>query len=155
MPEQLLQILQWLGPYVCLDLFLFTKLCRVLAARVPHHADDPIVEPILATSILPALALMPDNTVAVSEAWSILQHLHYTTRFRLYAGWQKVLKDDLILRASQRLAVGEAKRVLRRIHIPEDKKERREVLRPFGRRLGKVWVWVGVGGLCRVLYMHA
>lgn len=133
-----MQILQWLGPYVSLDPTLYTQLCRILAARAPSH-DDPAIEPILATCILPALALMPDNTVAVSEAWAVLQHLHYTARFRLYAGWQRVLKEDLILKASQRLAVSEAKRVLRRIHIPEDKKERREVLRPFGRRLGKVW----------------
>lgn len=81
---------------------------------------------------------MPDNTAAVAEAWAVMQPMHYTTRFRLYAGWLRVLREDPVLRASQRLAVAEAKRVLRRIHVPEDKKERREVLRPFGRRLGKV-----------------
>lgn len=133
-PKQLLQLLQWLGGYIALDPMLFTSLCRVLAS----HPTDPLAEALLATCVLPGLALLPDNTAAVAEAWAVVQPLHYTARFRLYAGWQRTLREEPVLRASQRLAVAEAKRVLRRIHIPEDKKERREVLRPFGRRLGKV-----------------
>ncbi len=43
-----------------------------------------------------------------------------------------------LLSAASKLASVEVKKVLRRVHVPQSKRDKKEALKPFGRMLGKI-----------------
>lgn len=71
-------------------------------------------------------------------------HQHETSRLPsakiqcLHAGLQETTKGTPILTASAKLAVTELKKVLRRVHAPENAKDKKGEIKMFGRMLAKI-----------------
>jgi len=51
---------------------------------------------------------------------------------------QEAIKATPLLSAAAKLASVELKKVLRRVHVPQGKKDKKDALKPFGRMLAKV-----------------
>jgi hypothetical protein len=51
---------------------------------------------------------------------------------------QEAAATTPLLSASSKLAAVEVKKVLRRVHVPKDYRDKKEALKPFGRMLAKI-----------------
>ena len=127
-----------------------TALCRlwsaVVAANLPPAGAtaSPAAKTALATAdrlmttvLMPASSLIPANAASAACLWTCLAPLPYEDRFRFYAAHRAATTTSPLLSAASKLAVTEARKVLRRLHAPADKRDRRDALAPFGRMLGK------------------
>ncbi|KAK9839458.1 hypothetical protein WJX81_003560 [Elliptochloris bilobata] len=160
--EPELSMLRLLGLHVHHDTLLVTRLARVLrhmhayaVARAPGDAQAAAahaqVEELMELSVLPALALTPANPALAGEVWALLKVLPYTARWRLYSrlkvgsasrvergGWARQPRGrQPLLEAAARLAGSETRRVLRRVRVVEDRRERRREV-ALARFLAKV-----------------
>ena len=127
-----------------------TALCRLWSAVVAHNLPpafstaSPAAKTALATAdrlmttvLMPASSLIPANAAVAACVWTCLAPLPYEDRFRFYAAHRSATTTSPLLSAAAKLAVTEARKVLRRLHAPADKRDRRDALAPFGRMLGK------------------
>uniref|UniRef100_A0A1I8GSZ2 THO complex subunit 2 n=1 Tax=Macrostomum lignano TaxID=282301 RepID=A0A1I8GSZ2_9PLAT len=101
------QLLSYLGPAVCLDSALVAKLCRLaeafLAARAKAGQSAVIdaafqaVFNLLDECILPALSLSEANCPLGELVWSLVRHLPFDLRYRLYGQYvmKRLTKDNV------------------------------------------------------------
>lgn len=103
----LLRVLKRLGVYLCNDAMLWSKLCRVVSwmlrteksrrgpvpvvsapAVLSSFAFSPVLEDLVADTLLPAFSLMPSSHGSSEELWCVLKQLPFELRYRLYGHWQ-------------------------------------------------------------------
>ena len=68
---------------------VYTQLCRVLASQL--RPSNPLPESVFAfykTFLLPSLSLFSANPTMAHEAWAVMKHLPYQTRYSLYDSWR-------------------------------------------------------------------
>jgi len=94
-------------------------------------------EAVLHRVLLPAAALTPASAPVAAEVWACLAPLPYPHRFRAYGAARAAASGDPLLSAASRMAVVEVRKIMRRLHVPADKRERTTYLAPFSRMLGK------------------
>lgn len=146
MDPLVVEMLQSLGLYLYRDLPLLYKVIRVLrhhvAELISSAAGSPPdfgqIEMILVKAVLPALALWPANPGLVEEVWQLLSSFPYGARYRIYSYYWEEMESNPLLQAASKLAVLEAKKVLRRVHNVKDKNDRKATTKPFGRIIAKV-----------------
>jgi len=150
----LMERLALLGLHVANDTALVTRLARVLKFVADWHlliacgtsdgnqsasaAEIGKVEVILSTVLLPGMMLTPAMPAVSNEVWAVLKTMPYTTRYRLYVQLRETTTSTPLLSAASKLASVELKKVLRRVHVPQSKRDKKEALKPFGRMLAKV-----------------
>ncbi|PAA64134.1 hypothetical protein BOX15_Mlig010960g1, partial [Macrostomum lignano] len=136
------QLLSYLGPAVCLDSALVAKLCRLaeafLAARAKAGQSAVIdaafqaVFNLLDECILPALSLSEANCPLGELVWSLVRHLPFDLRYRLYGQWKAAeapgMHPAMIRRRAE--VTGRAKYVMKRLTKDNVKQQ--------GRQLGKL-----------------
>lgn len=76
---------------------LYIKLCRLYKHKLTsassssgdsiNDVDDDTFS-VLSTFLVPSLSLFPSDTILPSELWTVLQHLPYTLRYKLYSAWR-------------------------------------------------------------------
>jgi len=148
-PEPAFGDLLALGPHLFHSPPLLASACRLFSAVVAGNlerarggdagaraalarADD-----LLARALLPATSLCPANPATAAQLWACLAPLPYADRFRAFAAHRAATAASPLLSAAARLAVVETRKILRRLHAPADRRDRRDALAPFGRMLGK------------------
>lgn len=109
----LLRVLKWLGIYLCNDAMLWSRLCRVMSwmmraqkardgpkavvtapAVLAEFSLHPLLESLLADTLLPAFSLMTSCHGLSEELWSVLKQLPFELRYRLYGHWQSTVYDS-------------------------------------------------------------
>ncbi|KAK9861183.1 hypothetical protein WJX84_006826 [Apatococcus fuscideae] len=140
--QEAVDILHALDFRVASDPVLFTKVVRVLGLSLGRHLG-PMAPPestpqiaelqqMLQQILLPGLQLVPANAAVTHEVWRLLRMLPYRTRFNMYARWQEMQGQHILLYAAGSLALREVRRVLRRITNEDSDEERRERKRLVG-----------------------
>ncbi|KAK9815918.1 hypothetical protein WJX72_011962 [[Myrmecia] bisecta] len=153
LPARVFELLRMVGIQLAGEEVLFAKIARLTFFWTRFHlaraeqgseteqadakAELQKWEEILSRILLPAMTMVPANPAVVMEVWAILQLFPYTTRFRLYAELRALIRQTPLLQAAAKKAEVETKKVLRRLHAPADKKEKKESLSKFGRMLAK------------------
>ena len=111
------KLLKYLGVYLCNDVMLWTRLCRVIAyvirtekaqhkrqrsasgdstAMVDVNPPDlpSHLEYFLTDLLFPAFALLPSCHGSSEELWAILKQLKYEVRYRMYGHWHSTLYES-------------------------------------------------------------
>ncbi|KAL9187407.1 hypothetical protein ACHAXT_001510 [Thalassiosira profunda] len=77
---------------------LYVRLCRLYKAKltameadsseVDASAIDEDTLSVLSVFLVPSLSLFPSDTTLPNELWSVLKHLTYEIRYKLYSAWR-------------------------------------------------------------------
>lgn len=126
--EQSKKILGLTGPHLCYNLRLFAKLCRIASAC---QSEDPSWwYDFLRLYILPSVALISNNPLALAEVFKVVKQFPADMRFRLYGEWSSgILKSCPELRIATLNTEKETKRVLKRL----SKQNVREMMRKLAK----------------------
>eukprot|EP00889_Picochlorum_renovo_P001076 jgi/Picre1/28106/NNA_003513.t1 len=93
----------------------------------------------LVNTILPAYTLVPSNVALSHYLWNdVLSKLPYTDRYEIYAAFEEKKSDLVFVRASEKMAETEVRRILRRVTAPSSRREVKMTVRPISRLLGKI-----------------
>merc|ERR1719319_180826 len=141
-------MLKTLGPYAHRDPNLLYRILRIVKcglgiSSVSSLESDPKVADLpdndlyydamtlLNEVIFPSLSLMTSNCCLAEEIWSLLRHMPYEHRYRLYDSWKNDTMDTqpLLIRAKG-TAMESVKRII--------KKMAKENVKHTGRQLGKL-----------------
>ncbi|KAK9917111.1 hypothetical protein WJX75_001006 [Coccomyxa subellipsoidea] len=147
-------LLLLLGAHAHADLTLLSQLARILTHALlrsgfllsspPTIAEGrrriALVKLLLSEVLLPALCMVPSNVGLVNDVWGVLHYLDYHERWAIYNAHKAKVAGSPLLAAAGKLAVTETRKVMRRVHVPDlkmDKRERKKMLAPFARLLAK------------------
>merc|ERR1719468_911185 len=141
-------MLKALGPYTHRDPTLLYRILRILKSGLgvssqsslesdpkmtDLHSNDVYYDAmtLLHEVIFPSLSLMTSNCCIAEEVWSLLRHVPYEHRYRLYDSWKNETMDTqpLLIRAKA-TALESVKRII--------KKMAKENVKHTGRQLGKL-----------------
>ncbi|KAK9825718.1 hypothetical protein WJX74_000949 [Apatococcus lobatus] len=123
--DETMDILHALGFRVASDPLLFQKVVKMVSFAVGRHVQPSgpsdstsritQLQNLLLDVVLPGLQLVPASVPVTAAVWQLLRQLPYRQRFCIYARWQGVQTEQVLLYAAASLAQREVKRVMRRI----------------------------------------
>eukprot|EP00798_Chlamydomonas_sp_ICE-L_P015991 gene15991-22125_t len=146
LPDSVFDVLGRLGMFISRDVRLFTKVIRVLRHDALFHCPatpegkvhrNKITEAIL-LCLLPGSALVPAMPALSNELWLLMKLFPFETRYKLYADLKEMIEKTPYLMAASKLAVYETRKILKRLYMPPDRREKKEACKPHGRMLAKV-----------------
>lgn len=127
-----------IGCHLHYNLKAFGKVLRIVS-NLYKTGDGVRGRQMLVNTVLPAYSLVPSNVALSHDLWNdVLSKLPYTDRFEIYAAFEENKKDLVFVRASEKMAETEVRRILRRVTAPSSKREVKMTVRPISRLLGKI-----------------
>ncbi|CAK4521777.1 unnamed protein product [Aphanomyces euteiches] len=117
---QVLPKLYLLGPHLCHDQFLWTKLLRILCQE-NHSIPEEAVDSLISTCFLPALSLHQCCPHLVHKMWDLLKNYSCQKRYLFYQLWQEQYKSTPELMLIQAQSVQATRKIMRRLTADKTK----------------------------------
>src|SRR3546814_2864930 len=137
-------MLKYLGHHIQVDMALYFRVCRILAACVQRAIEQQMdggylerCQDLVIECLLPVLSCSATNPAAVSALWQVLEKLPYNVRYEMYQSWRR---NSEVSKGAQALENGtvalqetkalyDAKQLLKRLSVQNT--------RQIGRQLAK------------------